>query len=312
MSSFSQDALSPMDSSQNREPSEAQWSPGSNFSGKFNSANQDNMHPSEEAIDLRLAMLARAIEHEIIPRLMLAHRETHECVASLPKADQVVTRKEVEDFADLVLSSDEAHAQASVDAMLIRGIAVETIYLNLLAPVARLMGEMWEQDLCDFTQVTLGLGRLHQVLRALSPAFEHPAERTTASHRILLLPGPGDQHTFGLVMVSEFFRRAGWHVSGGAWQTNADAATLVKNEWFDVLGFSVGAETQLESLRLCVDSARKSTRNTQLVIMVGGPIIALRPECMALVGADCVASDGKQAPEIAKKMVSSRRQVAGQ
>ncbi len=124
--------------------------------------------------------------------------------------------------------------------MRLKGIAVETIYLELLAPVARHLGSLWEQDLCDFTEVTIGLGRLHQVLRELSPGFSQSVGHAGNGRRILLLPSPGEQHTFGLVMVSEFFRHAGWDVAGGPWEAGADPVTMVKREWFDVVGFSLG------------------------------------------------------------------------
>ena len=53
-----------------------------------------------------------------------------------------------------------------------RGASVETLYLDLLAPTARHLGDLWDADVCDFTEVTVGLGRLQQVLHELSPAFQ--------------------------------------------------------------------------------------------------------------------------------------------
>jgi MerR family transcriptional regulator, light-induced transcriptional regulator len=262
-----------------------------------------------EAVDLRLALLAKAIEHEIIPRLMLAHRNPHECL-SLPEVDaanEQVTALDVETFARLVLSDDENLAQACVDAMRLKGIAVETIYLELLAPVARHLGSLWEQDLCDFTEVTIGLGRLHQVLRELSPGFSQPLGHGGTGRRILLLPSPGEQHTFGLVMVSEFFRHAGWDVAGGPWEAGADPVTMVRREWFDVVGFSLGSELHLDELAQCIRSVRKAAINRQVGIMVGGPIFTLHPEYVSRVGADGAASDGRRAPDIAEQLSAGRK-----
>ena len=58
--------------------------------------------------------------------------------------------------------------------------------------------------------------------------------------RVLLLPGPGEQHTFGLSMVAEFFRRSGWEVVGGTGPESLDPVRAVRDEWFDVVGISVG------------------------------------------------------------------------
>jgi methanogenic corrinoid protein MtbC1 len=261
---------------------------------------------SREAIDLRMALLARAIEHEIIPRLMLAHRTPHECLTMPGLPAQGVSQQDVQEFAKLVLARDEDIAHACVEAMRARGIPVETIYLDLLAPVARYLGELWEQDLCDFTEVTLGLGRLQQVLRELSPAFGNSVDHPTNGRRILLLPCPGEQHTFGLVMVSEFFRRAGWDVAGGPWEAGADPVTMVRREWFDVVGFSMASDLHLPELGDCIASVRKAAINPHVGIMVGGPVFAMHPEYVAQVQADSACGDGRQAPVLAEQLVCNR------
>ncbi|MBP6851739.1 MAG: cobalamin B12-binding domain-containing protein, partial [Rhodoferax sp.] len=172
--------------------------------------------------------------------------------------------------------------------------------------VARHLGSLWEQDLCDFTEVTIGLGRLHQVLRELSPGFSQPLSHAGNGRRILLLPSPGEQHTFGLVMVSEFFRHAGWDVAGGPWEAGADPVIMVRREWFDVVGFSLGSELHLDELAQCIRAVRKAAINPRVGIMVGGPIFSLHPEFVARVGADGAASDGRKAPDVAEKLSASR------
>ncbi len=285
------------------------WQRAQGLASGFRDSMNGHGQSNREAVDLRLALLAKAIEHEIIPRLMLAHRSPHECLTlpDLDPAGEQVTTQDVSAFARLVLSEDENLAQACIDAMRLKGIAVETIYLELLAPVARHLGSMWEQDLCDFTEVTIGLGRLHQVLRELSPGFNQSLCHVGNGKRILMLPSPGEQHTFGLVMVSEFFRHAGWDVAGGPWEAGADPVTMVRREWFDVVGFSLGSELHLDELAQCIRAVRKAAVNPRVGIMVGGPIFSLHPEFVARVGADGAAADGRKAPEIAEKLSVSRQ-----
>jgi MerR family transcriptional regulator, light-induced transcriptional regulator len=260
---------------------------------------------NREAVELRLSLLSRAIEHEIIPRLMLAHPTAGECLLPEGSDNPQVSVADVQAFAKLVLAPDENVAHACIETMRSSGISVETIYTDLLAPVARHLGELWEEDLCDFTEVTLGLGRLHQVLRELSPAFNQ--SNTNASGlRVLLLPAPGEQHTFGLVMVSEFFRRAGWDVGGGPWEAGADPVMMVKSEWFDVVGFSLGNVTQLDALASSIKQVRKSSLNTNICIIVGGPLFLAHPEYVAYVNADAASTDGAQAPTLAKKLVTAQ------
>lgn len=258
-----------------------------------------------EAVEIRLALLAKAIEHEIIPRLMLAHPAAVDCLSMTPTPSPQVSSDDVTAFAKLVLAPDENVAHACIETMRSSGISVETIYTDLLAPVARYLGKLWEEDLCDFTEVTLGLGRLHQVLRELSPAFSQ-SNHTANGRRALLLPAPGEQHTFGLVMVSEFFRRAGWDVGGGPWEAGADPVLMVRGEWFDVVGFSLGDVTRLDALAECISQIRKSALNTSISILVGGPLFLAHPEYVSYVNADAASTDGAQAPTLAARLVAAQ------
>ncbi len=260
---------------------------------------------NREAVELRLSLLSRAIEHEIIPRLMLAHPTAEECQLPEASGSPKVSAEDVQAFAKLVLAPDENVAHACIEAMRSSGISVETIYTDLLAPVARHLGALWEEDLCDFTEVTLGLGRLHQVLRELSPAFNQ-AHTNASGYRVLLLPAPGEQHTFGLVMVSEFFRRAGWDVGGGPWEAGADPVMMVKREWFDAVGFSLGNITQLDALAASIKNIRKSSLNTCISVIVGGPLFLANPDYVAYVNADAASTDGAQAPALAKRLVAAQ------
>ena len=263
---------------------------------------------NREAVDSRLALLSRAIEDEIIPRLMRAHPTAVECLPLTPSASAQVTQENVQAFARLVLAPDENLAHAWIEAMRTSGISVETIYTDLLAPVARYLGVLWDDDLCDFTEVTVGLGRLQQVLRELSPAFGQ-SSTNTSGNRVLLLPGPGEQHTFGLAMVSEFFRRAGWDVGGGAWEAGADPVVMVQREWFDVVGFSLGNVAQLDELAACIMNVRAAALNKSMCVIVGGPLFLANPEYVAYVNADAASTDASQAPDLAARLVSARTQV---
>ena len=263
---------------------------------------------NREAVELRLALLSRAIEDEIIPRLMLAHPTAGDYLPVAQAATAQVSQEDVRSFAQLVLAPDENVAHACIEAMRTRGISVETIYTDLLAPVARYLGVLWEEDLCDFTEVTVGLGRLQQVLRELSPAFGQ-TNASTSGNRVLLLPGPGEQHTFGLVMVAEFFRRAGWDVGGGPWEAGADPVVMVQREWFDVVGFSLGNAAQLDDLAEVIKKVRAAALNKSVCVMVGGPLFLANPEYVAYVNADAASTDGAHAPELAAKLISAKPQL---
>lgn len=249
--------------------------------------------------------LIQAIDNEIIPRLVLARRAGRETMR-MPAADAATPNAvEVEELAGLVLTKDTAVARSFVERMHERGTPVETLYLDLLAPTARRLGELWCEDSCDFTDVTVGLGRLQEVLHELSPLFRAEVEPHERGRRVLLVPVPGEQHSFGLHMVAEFFRRTGWDVwSGSQITSGTDLVQLVRSEWFAVLGLSLACETRIDALSTGIRALRRASRNRALGVLVGGPLFIDHPELVARVGADATAIDGGQAPMQAQNLLA--------
>jgi methanogenic corrinoid protein MtbC1 len=151
--------------------------------------------------------------------------------------------------------------------------------------------------------MTVGVGRLQQIMRALSPAFGADVSPPAHGRRILLAPAPGEQHTFGLSMVTEFFMRAGWDVASTTGMHAENLLEWVQSEWFDVLGFSKGSALRVDDLAAAVTQARRHSRNGAMVVMVGGPLFAMHPEYIALVGADGTARDAETAPGAAEMLL---------
>jgi methanogenic corrinoid protein MtbC1 len=243
----------------------------------------------------RHLVLARAIETVVIPRMVQAHRSPVADGFAAAAAAGVLTADSVLEFARLILGNEMPGAASYLAAMRARGAALETLYLDLLAPVARHLGALWEEDLCDFAQVTAGLWRLHQVLRDSSAGFDPEPRQFDLNHHALLVPAPAEQHTFGLAMVADFFRRAGWGVWSGAPESVSDLLAMVRDEWFAVVGFSVACGLRLEALEMAIRQVRRVSCNRTIGIMVGGPLFVAHPELVAQVGADATAADGRQA-----------------
>jgi MerR family transcriptional regulator, light-induced transcriptional regulator len=239
--------------------------------------------------------LFRTIEAEIIPRLMLAHTPPAECPTLPDLAGREPDAATVMEFTRLVVEQDGEVAAGYVEALRAQGTPLETLYLKLITPAARRLGELWEADLCDFTEVTVGLWRLQQVLRGLSPAFREENHEPSNGRRMLLVPAPGEQHVLGIIIVGDYFRRAGWDVWGEPPATSDDLPNVVQNEWFDVVGLSVGCEVRVDDLAAEIRAIRQASRNRNIGVMVGGPLFNKYPSLVAQVGADASAKDGREA-----------------
>jgi methanogenic corrinoid protein MtbC1 len=249
-------------------------------------------------------LLSRAIEDHVIPKLILAHPESLASFNIHAERVTPIQPAQLREFAKVVIGSDIAAAQERIKKFQSGGMTVPSVYLDLLAPAARELGTLWEEDLCDFTDVTIGLGRLQQLLRELSPEFHSSIKRTSAGRRLLLLPCPGESHTFGLAMVAEIFRHADWDVSGGPGVARELPVVMAATEWFDVVGFSLATDLHIDELRDCIADIRKTSLNPHVGVMVGGPIFAIHPHYGASLGADVATADGRAAPELAAKLVA--------
>lgn len=244
--------------------------------------------------------LLDTIEVEIIPRLMLVHG-AGSGVQELP-GGAAVTLHDAAELARIAMNHDVSVVASFVEVMRARGVPLESVFLDLLAPAARLLGELWNSDLCSFADVTIGLWRLQEVLYELTSPVR-VTDRDGGGRRVLLLPSPGDQHTFGLVMVAEFFRRAGWEVTNCTCATAADLARIVRREEFAVVGLSSSCEDRLDNLSASIKALRGASRNRGVAVMVGGAPFVAHPDWATGVGADATATDARQATIGARKLL---------
>jgi methanogenic corrinoid protein MtbC1 len=235
--------------------------------------------------------LAKTIEGEIIPRLLLAHkRDPIEERPTISNADFVTS--DVQEFSALIHALDGSRAYKFIEDQRLSGRSLESIIVDVLAPAASYLGELWSADRCTFTEVTVGLSRLRQILREISPEFENEGSSWRHGRRVLLVPTPGEQHTFGLLVVEAFFRREGWDVCGGTIENTDEIMRLVSDQWFAIAGFSLSSERFLSALAPLVRAIRRESCNQDIGILVGGPLFLRRPELVAEIGADASAADG--------------------
>lgn len=244
------------------------------------------------------ADLARMIESEIIPRLMLAHAPEAPAVAA-------VGARTLEAFVRMTLAGEARALTDYAETLMAGGLTLEEVYVDLLIPTARRLGDDWNEDAISFTDVTVGLSRLQQVVRALGRSLP-PRDPEAGARSAYFMPSPGEQHVFGLLLVEDEFRRAGWRTRLDADAALGDAVCAVGRDWFDLAGVSATSDTPVESIRAAVAAVRKGSLNPHLYVLVGGRLFIDSPELAAEVGADAAADTAAQALLIADKAVRPR------
>lgn len=259
----------------------------------------------EEPSPIALALL---IEAEIIPRLLAAHQGGDRSEV-IPMNTGVIDAAELERFARQSMVEDLGSLMEHVELLMRRGVAVETIYFDLLSPAAKLLGEMWNNDLCTFADVTVGLCRLQQIIYEFADRV-HVENGGGDGRTALFALTPGDQHSFGLIMVVEFFRQSGWRTICMPDATAEDLVQMVETEPFDLIGFSMANEKWLEPLPPLIRRLRRASRNPDVRVMVGGRVFSDDPRRVGLVGADDTAADAREAVQAAARLFSETSAVA--
>jgi MerR family transcriptional regulator, light-induced transcriptional regulator len=253
--------------------------------------------------------LAELIEGEIIPRLLVAHRrDTNVPVVvgvaeAESKKSRLISQNDIAQFVDLALDQQAHILIRQVDEMLDRGFAVEAILIDLLAPVARLLGEKWESDEVDFIEVTMGLWRLQEIVHDLAARVPGVAPDPDSDRRALFALMPGDQHCFGTLLIDECFRRRGWSTQCLTAATEAQLVSVVEERWFELIGLTVPTDHHIDALPRLIAALRKASRNPHVGVLVGGHVFINNPALVLHVGADATAPDARQAFDRAESLL---------
>ena len=250
--------------------------------------------------------LARVIEGDIIPQLLVAHRGATLGMAPAKPGSGEIPADFTERFAAATLVDEVGPLMAQVEALMLGGVNVETIYIDLLAPAARQLGSWWDQDACDFVDVTMGLWRLQEIVHALSALVPGTAMLPGAERRALFSPAPGEQHGLGALIVEEFFRRAGWQTWSAPALDEAELVALAAGRSFDLIGLTVSVERHVAPLARSIAAVRRASRNPQVLIMVGGRVFTEKPGLATEIGADGTAADGQLAVQVAEDLMMAQ------
>jgi len=114
----------------------------------------------------RPAWLVRAIESQIVPRLLMhAASSRRQDVAGLTRWRPSID--DVSEFADLLIAHDVTVAMAYVQAWRQQGAILPTLYLELLAPTASHLRQRRVEGRLGLTRMVLARYRLLRVVRAL-------------------------------------------------------------------------------------------------------------------------------------------------
>ncbi len=241
------------------------------------------------------------IEAEIIPRLLMAHSGGG--VARDSSHGFTIDPSDAQRFATLPLQLEAAGLLEEVDAFLEQGASVDSICLDLLAPAARRLGEMWEEDECDFVDVTMGLWRLQEVMREVARRSPPIGGALSKPRSALFAAMPGDQHSFGAIMIEDVFARAGWQSQVIPRPERRELLDAVAHRSFDLVGLTLSRDCPSSAVSKLVKAIRSVSANPNVAVLIGGRMVNQNPAIVAEVGADGTGVDARAALQVAERLV---------
>lgn len=248
--------------------------------------------------------LLSVIEMQILPQLVRAHADQMARDEPAAHAPLSMSPALVIEFAQLCHQEDERPCWDLVDRLVQAHCSVPEILLQLIAPAARHLGELWVQDRLGFSQVTLGLLRMQNMTHHYGFLNRRPLHQAGPKLRVMVASAPGSQHLLGLAMVSEFFINDGWDVYVEAATSEKSLLSAIHADWFDVLGLSVGLLEQLENLPSLVQALRRRSLNPRMAVLLGGVAFAQNVAAGKSYGADAVCLDPVEAMRIARQLAT--------
>lgn len=184
-----------------------------------------------------------------------------------------------------LLSDDDKAASGIISGLRADGVRAEDIYLKQLAAAARILGDKWVNDELSFSQVTVATGRMYAIMRSLRHLFE--PKLPLHGKAAVFAAVPGEDHTLGVHMAADFFRKDGWNIALKVGMDHDELVAEIGKTPVGILGLSVSGKHSIEALSRLVVAL--NICSPSLIILVGGSNISeLRP-ILDLLGLDVIA-----------------------
>lgn len=201
-------------------------------------------------------------------------------------------------FLELILAGDRLAATSLILQLADEGQSIKSIYLNILQPVQREIGLLWQTGKITVAQehyctsiTQLAISRLYPYIFA-----EHSTGKTLIATCV-----SGELHEIGLRMLSDIFELEGWDTWYlGANMPFKDVIQTIKDKAPHLIAVSATMTFHLTRVSDLIAQIREAGIKTP--IMVGGYPFNLDPELWKEIGADAYAKDAEEALEIANKL----------
>jgi len=200
---------------------------------------------------------------------------------------------------DRLMAGDAGGAWSVVESALASGVSPEDIYVRLLGPALRRIGEGWHEGTVSVAEEHQATAAATKIIGRLGPRFSRRGRRRG---KVVLGTPPGERHGLGVAIVADLLRGAGWEVIELGADIPIDEFVSAVSKAAPVAAVAISL-----SNTVVLDVATElihAIKDAALVpVVVGGP--AVTAETAHDLGADGWASDGLTAVEAVAAAVAN-------
>lgn len=207
-----------------------------------------------------------------------------------------------ERFEARIIAGDGRGAWGVVEASLTAGMDPVDVYLEVIGPALRSVGDRWERGELDVATEHRASGIAMRVLGRLGPRF---VRRGRTRGTVVIGTPAGEQHSLPVAMLSDVLRSGGWEVSdlGCDVPPTSFARAAAESDRLMAVGVSITNPTCLDAAEATIAALRGAVGTTP--ILVGGRAVLSGAHATGL-GADGWAPDGRVALALLDTLASGR------
>lgn len=216
-------------------------------------------------------------------------------------------KQRLDDLCETFLADDNDPRHEAISRMRRDGIATSEIIDYVIPELARILGRRWADDDLSFIEVAIGSARLQEtvrglVARELSQGFDtldtdNADPEGIQTPRVLLVVPRTEEHTLGVFVAADQFRRFGYRVDIAVDQRPKQIAIAIQRRNYSMIGLTIAGRRALAASRELVDIIRSSAA-FDTPIVLGGSLIGTEQDLKKTTGVDHVVKTVRDALDI--------------
>jgi methanogenic corrinoid protein MtbC1 len=199
-----------------------------------------------------------------------------------------------------LVSGDAGGAWAVIEAALASGAELDEVYLTIIAPAMRSIGDRWGAGELDVAVEHRATGIVFRIVGRLGHRFRR---RGRSRGEVVVGAPVGERHALPVALLTDLLRGAGWEVSdlGADVPTSSFADAVGDARHLAAVGVSVSTSECLTAAAEAIAAVRATA---DVPILAGGHAVRDEQHAASL-GADGWAPDGRTAVVVLDALVGA-------